>query len=490
MKLTPFFRDILYTAVTQVFTLVGFFLIYRLIAVRLGADFVGEYSLIKRVGDVILPFMLLGFGMGLPRYIAMAKNKGQTVSYMVTGTLVVGGASFLFITFLIAGAGSFSEIFFGGKNHINLVIPLSVYLAGLSLFNLVYSFFRGKLYVKALNLLQIANIVILPIVILLFFGKITVGLLMTFIGIGTLVITSGFAAFLVKDLFAGIGALNLKKAFHELAVYSFPRFPSNIIWTLFLSLGPIFAAHLVSFKEIGYLSVSQSLLALIGTALSPLGLILLPKVSCMAADGRQEDIKKNLDILIGGIIQISVFGFFQVMILSDTIVTYWLGSEFLPAASILRITFSAVLFYAFFEALRNILDAVNVKPINTINLVVSLAVALAAGVIMIYIAKIFEPIVSLSIAFAFGLMVLGMLTYASVKKIYPGGLRKDFNNLFVAIGLNLILGAALAAAKPFIAGCFYGLAGFELILVAVYILALWFLRAEWIRKLPQRLLSR
>lgn len=489
LKLRPIFKDILLTFVTEAVVLLSFFLVFRLLANHFGPEGVGKYSLIKRVVGLVQPFLFLGLAIGLPRYIATSKSREQVSSYIKIGSLVVTFLMFVFVILINLSKDYFAAFFFGSTDYVKLVLPFSFYMAGLTLHGLVYAFFRGRLLVKALNLLQIINIAIVPIVILVLFKNITIEKLISFTGALTFIVAFIFSLYFTKDLFMRVRVEQFKKSFRELTLYSFPRFPSVFIWNGFLSFGPIFAAHFASLKDVGYLSVSQSLLYAIGAATAPLGMICLPKVSNLVADNGCEAIKENLNILIGAVIQLSTFVAFQAILLSDAIIKHWLGQEFLEAATILRIIFCSIIFYAFYEITRNILDAVKVKPINTINLFISLVVFILMSFNLLFFFRFFSPIISLSIAFTIGVISLGILTYISIRKIFPEKFSKDLNYLLVAFGINLLLGGVAILFKPLIVESIYFLTMFEAALGAIYLLLLWLLKIDWIRNLPKKILE-
>jgi O-antigen/teichoic acid export membrane protein len=83
------YRDIVITFLTEFTVLAGFFIIYRLLANYLGPNGLGEYSLMKRLISLFQPFLFLGFGVGLSRYLAMANDKNQRKGYMQAGGGVI-----------------------------------------------------------------------------------------------------------------------------------------------------------------------------------------------------------------------------------------------------------------------------------------------------------------------------------------------------------------------------------------------------------------
>ena len=487
-KIRPIFKDISLTFIAEAIVLIAFLFIYRLIAQNFGPEGVGEYSLIKRIIGFLQPLLLLGLWVGLPRYIAMSQDKEQRSSYLKAGGLIVATLTFIFLIFINIFKDSFAKIFFGTTDYTNLVLPFSFFLAGLTSHALVYSYFRGRLFVKTFNLLQVINLALIPIGILIFFKGITIEKLITLLGVTTFVIALLFLLFFVKEFFTRTQKEQFKNSFKELFHYSFPRFVASFVYAGLLSLGPIFAAHFASMQEVGYLSVSQSLLSAVGVAVAPLGLILLPKVSNLIVNGKENTIKENLNYLIGAAIQCSIFIFFQLLIFIDVIIKYWLGLEFLNAIPVMRIISCSIIFCFFCGAVGNILEASRVKPINLINLCISLGVFLIISGILLFLVKLFSPIISISIAFTSGMICLGILSYVSIRKIYPEKLFKDLNYLWIAIGINILLGGVAMLMKPFIVSRFYYLIIFEVLIGVIYLLILWLLKMDWLRKIPEKIL--
>jgi O-antigen/teichoic acid export membrane protein len=208
----------------------------------------------------------------------------------------------------------------------------------------------------------------------------------------------------------------------------------------------------------------------------------------MITQKRDEDIKENLNYLIGATIQFSIFICFQMLIFTDTIIKYWLGSEFIDAIPVMRIIFLSIIFSLFCGAVGSILEASKVKPINLINSCISLGVFLIISGILLFLVKLFPPIISLSVAFTSGLICLGILTYISIRKIYPEKLKKDLNYLWIAIGINILLGSIAFLTKSLVASRFYYLVIFEILIGVIYLLILWLLKIDWLRKVPEKIL--
>jgi len=489
-KIRPFFKDVSFTFITQGIVLIAFFIIYRLIAKKFGPEGVGEYSLVKKVIGFLQPILFLGLGIGLPRYIAMSQNKEQRSSYIKIGGSVVAVFTFVFLIFINLSKDYFAKIFFGTINYRNLVLPFSFFLAGLILHSLVYSYFRGRLFVKTFNSLQIINIAFVPIVILIFVRNITFEKLITLIGITTIVISFITSLFFIKEIFGFIEKTQIRKSLKELLIYSLPRVTGSFAHAALLSVGPIFAAHLATIQEVGYLSVSQGLLGSVGAMVTPLGIILLPKVSNLMSKKREEEIKENLNFLISAIFQLSIFISLQLIIFTDIIIKYWLGPDFKDAVIIMQVIFSSLFFYLLYGTTESILDATKVEPINTINLVISLGVFLFVSMVLLFLIKSLPPVIGLSLALTTSIWCLGILSYISIRKIYSEKFSKDLKYILIALFINVVLGKLTILMKPFLILNFYYLIIYEVIIAGIYLSILWIIKTDWLRQIPLKIITK
>ena len=171
-RLRPIFKGISFTFVTHAALLVGFIFIYQLIAKYFGPVGVGKYALIKRVIALFTPVLFLGKGIGLPRHIAMSKDKSQRSCYVKAGVTVVISFTLLVLLAINLFKQHFAKVFFGNINYTSLVLPFSFLLAGMTLHSLVYFYFQGRLFIRAFNILQLLNFVIAPLGILVFIRNI------------------------------------------------------------------------------------------------------------------------------------------------------------------------------------------------------------------------------------------------------------------------------------------------------------------------------
>lgn len=478
-KTQGIYNDIAITFLVEFTVLAGFFIIYRLLANYFGPDGLGEYSLIKRLVSLFQPFLFLGFGVGLSRYLAIANDKNQRRGYMQAGGGAIALATLVFLVIINIFKNQFSSIFFGGNDYVDLVLPFSMLLAGIIFHTLIYSFFRGNLMIGSFNALQVVNLTLMPVALIFFLRGTDIKELVYSTGWWTLAISLLFSLYFIKDIFLWVR--DLKKYFIELIKYSFPRFAGDLLLAGIFSFGPIIAAHAATIKEVGYLSVSQSLLSSAGTIVSPLGLILLPKISGLIAKGEKDYVSKKISLLIAATVQCSAFLCLQLVIFSDMIVEHWLGPEFLPAVPVMQITFVGVFFYNFYVATRSVLDASIVKPVNTINLLASFIFLALLSFILAYFFVSIGKIVALNIAFTIALAFLGIMTYLCIKEVYPEeGYTKDINSFFIGASLSAAIALIALMLKPLITFSIFNLIFFEVVAGLTYLLILFWIRTDWL----------
>ena len=480
LKFGGIYSDIFITFFTEFLVMVSFFVFFRLLAADLGPEGVGQFSLVKRVIGFFLPILFLGLGVGIPRYLAVNRDESERRNYIKSGVLLAGLTTIPFILAVNIFSKWFANIFFGNATYSPFIVPFSIFLAGLVVHNLVYSYLRGKMMAWAFNAMQMVNIALVPILVLLLFRNAPVTTIVMVIGISTLSIAFLFFLFLTKDLFSDFDLLKFKASFKNLLVFSLPRFFGDVALGGLFSLGPIFASHIVSIKEVGYLSVSQSLINAIGSVIAPLGLVLLPKFSHLHAEKKGKDMNEIVNFLVAVVLQVSIFLGFQSIIFCDVLIYNWLGSDFLEAIWLMRVIMLSIVFFSFFVSIRSVLDAVKVKPLNTINMVWSLLFFVVLDAIFFAISPNFPFIWGLAISFIVSIMLLGLLTFKTIRNLYPHGWDSEKKCFLDAFTINIVLAAAALFMKSVIGLDLFRFIFFELAIAVVYLFLLSLVGTEWI----------
>ncbi|NCA86668.1 MAG: hypothetical protein EOM83_14050 [Clostridia bacterium] len=124
------------------------FIILKLILVYYGDQALEFFSILKRYQSFLVPILLLGFGVTLPKYLAMKNISEKTIFqclFMVVGAFLVALVSFFL---------------FSGNYYLSVLLSLPALAAGF-----LYSIARGlNLFVEG-SLVNIFFLVILPTII-------------------------------------------------------------------------------------------------------------------------------------------------------------------------------------------------------------------------------------------------------------------------------------------------------------------------------------
>lgn len=438
-KISAILQDTTITLLAEIIVLLAFFIFYRILNDQYGSDDLGLYALSRRVIAVLIPLLLLGLYDGMGRYIAMAESKGERSLIILLGLISFSSTSVIAAGLILPNKQFASKILFGSVNYVELISPFLVLLLGLAFHAMAHAAFRGSLMIKTLNLLQILNLGITPIVLVKFYNH----------GFPSLLYMIGmlhgvFAAVpLFILLISGIRKIQwsqYKEIGQNLYVYSVPRIPISLIIAGMAALGPILAAGQLSMTEVGYLALSFTLLIGVSSFISPLGLVLLPHLSKMVAKNQIDRIGDKLYMLVGAAVQIFLFMVVQFQVFSEYLITLWMGESFIPSVPVVSIVFVSVIFYGFFVATRSVLDAISTRPVNTINTAISFTI-LFLTMCLIRLLPDEDNIAELyAMAFTFSTLVLSLLTYRSLRTLLPDQYGHDKKHLIWGLLFSLALG--------------------------------------------------
>ena len=349
------FREYIPTIFTETTVLVSQILIYKMAAYFLGKSGFSEYAVTRRAVSLLLPIPLLGFAVGLPRYIAHCQGRGDdgvVIRYYSMAILCAGIATLCCLSMLNLSPKYFALLLFGNRSYFHFIFPLSLMLAGLVGHSLVYSYFRGCLLMTRANVLQLVNLAAVPIFCLLKVRNSTPQVLL-WIGIlwvGVSLIGICFTPIL-KISFSSFNEGR------ELLRYGLQRVPGDFILMALLALPVILVAHRMGVQEAGFVAFAVSIISMIGAFFTPVGLILLPKASGLLASGRMQELRIHVMHIVRISLVISTVAAGIVAICASLLIKLYLGAGFEQAAYILRFIILGAIPYALFAVLRNLIDA-------------------------------------------------------------------------------------------------------------------------------------
>ncbi len=406
-------KDVIITFAAQFFILITGILVYKFAAVFFGKTGFAEYALCRRTMVLILPAILLSLDVGISRYIAFSGSDprvGKEDSYSIAGAVV------LFFTMLVVFAalnlfsGKFAFIFFGKEEYANLIFPLSMMLAGIVLHTACYAHFRGNLQMFRANVLQIINLAVVPVAA--FYLSESVAGVITMLGVMSLSISSLVFFSIIKGLKPE--KKRIVPCAKELLSYGAQRIPGDFGMAVLLTLPATITAHIAGINEAGDVAFGISILNMSGAVFAPIGLVLLPRISRLLAEGDMEKINHYTVKILKLTLVLSLAGVLIFELFADELIHLYLGKNFTNTAFVARIIMAGAVAYAVYVSMRSIIDAYYTKAVNTLNIFISTLVFLILGCGAAFYARNY---VYVTAGLTIALFVLGGLTMLEVKKI-------------------------------------------------------------------------
>ena len=322
------------------------------------------YNLLKRLGSFIVFPLVLGVGIGIPRYISFLKNdkndKSQGLEYLFAGLIIFLITFFVFLVLILLFPdlilSSFKK---SGSNIILIIVALFVFSQGV--FVIVSSFFRGKIQFGRSSLLNVLVLSLLPTVIIFFSGTI----FNYFLYYSILTIASLVIIIVYNICNNSISYKRTKFKVKQLIHYGAPRVVADAI--LFsLDFIPIyFVSVFISLQESGYLSLSFMFFKLASVSFDLIGSLILPVYGNGFKNESPDVFIKKVNMLL--LISVSMALFASVLgylLIPYLIVNFF--SSLSPAILASQYIFIAFPFYVVFTILKNVLDIISHKAYNSL----------------------------------------------------------------------------------------------------------------------------
>ena len=418
-RVQPFFHDLGLTAVTEFAALVAAFLLVSLFGRLLGAIALGEYLLLRRVASWLQGVVQLGLGTALTRHVAHAADSqdGKRETYFLIAMGISLSAAAVLAIVLFCLRPTFARLFFGKEDLQGLILPLILMLFGSAMHASVYAYYRGRLFMRLANGVQFCDMAAAPIIAIALFSRShSVAVIINCIGILMFISSSMFAIPIFIWRARGI-ALHLKLRAAEMLHYALPRFAGDVALGGLMALPPILASHYMAMSRTVYLLLGASMLTAFSASVGPLGIILLSKASMMLTQGRVNELRDRLDLLVAAVLELSVFGCLQLMVFTDVVVRVWVGRSFLEGTLVVRILLAAVPFYVLYATLRSVVDAVSITAYNSGNVLVVLAGVLIAILLVVKLAPASFVLEGIALAWVCSLAGLGWLTGRTLRQL-------------------------------------------------------------------------
>lgn len=462
----------------------------RILAIDLGIEGFGEYSIARRLVATIAPIATVMMGDAIVRTIAMYDEEVKRMRVAVAGMLLGIIPALLFAAIALPLRHFLAAMIFDSADAAPVIAAVVIMVVGYAVYSVCYAICRGRNQISISNIWQIGVMAVAPVAISLIYAESGAASRVV------LVMGLSFFAGLVPIAVWFVQALRMTGVFgtlgltlRELAVYGVPRIPAGIAMMSMLAVTPLVASVFGSIQDAAYLVVGQSVYRVVETALVAFGIVALPKATQLFASGQREYLQKRVGDIVMLVSHVGLFLTLQTVVWSDQIIEWWVGSQYAPSGILMKIQMGALIPYLFFITLRTIIDAVEVRALNALNLAVSLGVMVIGSLIAIALRT---GAVGLAMASTISYTLLGVLSCRSL--IIRGLLRIQNGRMLSVAALNallLLLALALRHHLPIIAHSTFlkvtGIVAFELILVAIFFVALLLMRVGWVMQLKSRI---
>lgn len=400
-----------WTIVTEFLVMLSGVLVLKFAASLLGPVGFGEYALGRRVVGLLYLPLIMGLGIAAPRYIAIARAavlKEYAESSFAFATLTAGLLPVLVVALVMNVAPSFfSQVIFGSQSETHLIAPASLALFGLTLHSVVYAIHRGRSEMRFANTLQMINLGIVPLLAFGLAQRTAAGVL----GTNGLVwvVVSGVALFhliyLERDNWHG--GVSIRQHLRVLLRFGLPRVPGEFALVGIFALPALIAVRTQGVVVAGQFSAAMSLLTIASGSFAPVGLVILPRASAQAASGDFAGVRRLVIRILAGGTLLSVAGVIVGEVLIPPFIRWYFGAAFIPGIPVFRICLLGAIPYVVYVLMRNILDALDVRPINARNLIISLAV-------LVLLCLVRSNIMWMAWSLIISLTLLGILTLREV----------------------------------------------------------------------------
>ena len=344
----------------------------KVCAHTLGPTGFGEYALAKRALAILTFTLACGLGIAVPRYISLTEevsaSSNRQGAYLLGALLVSASILALFAALTLSGWLPLGPIILGNASPPLMAPALVISVIGLSMHTICNGYLRGKLWMRKANALQLLNIGIIPIIALLTCGgHSTRAIAVTGLCWGLVSILFG-RTIAAHQPFDGVSAAELKDSVRTLLAFGIPRVPGEFALFALTSIPAFVAAHKVGIQSAGVLSLSISILQVVGALFTGIGVMLLPQVSRLVSVGANDRALRlvravlSLSLAIAGAVAGVLF------VSADLLIRTFFGAQIVQSTTEIRWLLLGVFPYVTYLILRSPLDAVAAWPYNSINL--------------------------------------------------------------------------------------------------------------------------
>jgi O-antigen/teichoic acid export membrane protein len=235
-------------------------------------------------------------------------------------------------------------------------------------------------------------------------GERTAAAILTATGSGWLIVSgAGLLHVLWRERADWRGVAAMREHLKVLLRFGLPRVPGEFALVGLFAIPSLIAVRAHGVVEAGQFSAALSVLTMASGVFAPVSLVVLPRASAQAATGDFHGLRRLvLKILAGGIL-LATTGVVLGEFLLPALVRWYFGTAFVSAVPVFRACLIGAIPYGVYILMRSILAALDVKAVNSRNLIISFGVAVVLSLVN-------SSILWMSFSIVGSLALLGALT--------------------------------------------------------------------------------
>lgn len=396
------------TFATEAAVIVSTLLVYRVVTIQFDLEGFAQYAVARRTLTLLLPLVVVGLDVALARYVAITgpQEPRKRRAYLL-GALLLSAVAFVTVNaFLLTVPDLSATLFFGSADLVPLLLTIPILLAGAALHVVAYGYLRGW-NVRGANALMLVNHALLPPLALAVSSE-SVLQVLGVLGAGW-VMSSGLAI-----ATGGLARERLRERTVELLSYGAPRIPGDLMRLLLFGLPVIATAHVATFAEAGMVAFGMTALGMVSSALTPVSFVTLPLAARSLSAGAVVALRRHVLEIVRLVVPLLLAVTLAVEVWAGPLIDTYFGREVDGAPEIMSALMLAALPWGLFVVLKSVIDAADVRPLNTRNIIVAFLISSAIGVLMLLTGS---GVIGIVASFVIGSYVLGALTVVDARAV-------------------------------------------------------------------------
>ena len=409
MKLT---KQFVYVSLFEFINLLFSLYIIKIVSHNFTKLEFSEYNIFKRIISFLLPFLLMGMTISIPKYMAL--NTFEKEKYFISGSLFLISFSTIFILILYLYPNLVSSFLIGEKDQSKLIQIISIVLFGSVLTSICYSYFRGSDIIIKGSIFQFIIATILPTSLIFVVDNIKSYFFL--LGIGYILIS----VLILSYFFYKISFKNFKISSYlkETLSFSLKVIPSDFGIATYFFLPSFLALQKSNIIIGGEYAFATSLVVFTSGLFAPVGLIMLTHTSILISNKEFYKIYQIVIKIIITITILSVIGIIIFQVFANEILNVLFGVTSQKQILLCKLFIICSFPYSIFVSLRSIIDALYSDGRNAKNVIIALI-----SFMLILTTLGFNNLINVAYAFISSMFVLSILTIYSIKKV----IKKNFN---------------------------------------------------------------